>query len=273
MILKRREKVAEYLTRGCENTMSIAAALGVAQSTIQNDIKAIELMWINRAISNIGKRRELHTQRILWAAFQASNAWERSKQNAEEISTEYIPKKCPECSGTGFEAGTENWCNNCKGKGEVLIEKVIRRIKGQVGDPQFLRLFKDLAETAAKWDGVVPAPTVKVDQRQGVFIEQNNTTNQQINLEAIPSEKLLEIRSLFGKMTSLPRPPEITLDAESEEVEPELEDINAVEEIVEETEENEEEIPPPPKQKPKPKNPLDFDEDWDNSGRDEEFDE
>jgi DnaJ-class molecular chaperone len=86
---------------------------------------------------------------------QASDGYERSKQDAEEISTVYTPKNCEACGGTGYRVRDKKKkvCSVCKGEGFTLAENVTRKVKGQAGDPQFLRIKIEVMRELNKMKG------------------------------------------------------------------------------------------------------------------------
>jgi hypothetical protein len=160
-VRKRRQRIQEFILQGITDQSQLANILGVSVPTISKDQAFIRGEWLREDIKRISEERSLYIRRMLFGASQAYSAWERSKQNEETITTEYIRKTCPDCKGGGFELNikgepSENWCSRCEGNGEIMLENVVRRVTGQAGDPSLLGEYRKFMEDAAKIRGVLP---------------------------------------------------------------------------------------------------------------------
>jgi len=87
---------------------------------------------------------------------KANLAWERSKQNSEELRIQYVKVKCPDCKGTGMQEDKETWCESCEGKGNVSEELLTRRVVGQAGEPRFLSLVNECIKEISRLNGLYP---------------------------------------------------------------------------------------------------------------------
>jgi hypothetical protein len=112
----------------------IAEELGIAQSTVSRDLKALHEEWRQSALIDINeaKARELaridELERTYWAA------WERSREDAESEAKKAIDS----ADGKRYEVQTQR--------------------KGQAGDPRFLQGVQWCIERRCKILGI-DAPT------------------------------------------------------------------------------------------------------------------
>lgn len=109
-ISNRRRVVAEMYLRGVLQA-NIAIELGVNQSTISRDLKALQKEWLNSALVNIDEAKGKELAKIDNLEREYWDAWKRSQENAETRTTTTGP------------AGTAT---------EVFKEE------GQTGDPRYL---------------------------------------------------------------------------------------------------------------------------------------
>jgi predicted transcriptional regulator len=78
-LTQRREKAAEMYLRGFRQS-EIGEQLGIDQSTVSDDLRAVQKLWMERAAEHLDahKAKELHRiddlERTYW------DAWERSKK-------------------------------------------------------------------------------------------------------------------------------------------------------------------------------------------------
>jgi len=140
--LKRIALMRKDMLNGLTNQAQLAIRHGVSISTTHKDVHTI-LREMNEESKELGKREfALSLHRLEDNIKEASMAWERSKENKEEIRTEYQKRKCQDCQGTGIEDGEEDgeeWCVRCEGKGEYIEEVVTTKVTGQAGDVSFLK--------------------------------------------------------------------------------------------------------------------------------------
>ena len=197
-VLKRRRRVEDYLLRGLTDQNSMSVALGVSQGTISLDVKEIHGRWLREEIKVSRLKRSRRVKQLEFAAQQAIDAWERSKQNAEEISTVYTPRKCADCKGTGIQDEiTGNWCLTCNGDGKVMTEVVTKKIRGQVGDAVQLRLFKECVVEAAKIEGSYVRKAAAKSNGEGGSLG----INIQLDLSKAPPDLLLQAKAAYLRLT------------------------------------------------------------------------
>jgi hypothetical protein len=118
-LARDRRKTADLYLQGWLQA-DIAGFLGISQSTVSNDLKALQAEWLRSALLDFdeAKAREIakidRLEREYWAA------WERSREDAETVRQEGSRK------GEG-------------GEGLPPVDKVVKTRKGQAGDPRFLQ--------------------------------------------------------------------------------------------------------------------------------------
>lgn len=81
-IIDRRHEVSELYLQGWTQT-SIAAELRVTQSTVSDDIRAIQNEWRASGIRNFDLIREVELRKLDRLEREAWAAWERSQKPAE----------------------------------------------------------------------------------------------------------------------------------------------------------------------------------------------
>jgi len=98
---------------------------------------------------------------------KANLAWERSKQNSEELRIQYVKVKCRDCKGTGMQEDGQTRCETCEGSGRVTDEVVSRRVTGQAGEPRFLSLVNECVKEISRLNGHYPEKGRKKDESEG----------------------------------------------------------------------------------------------------------
>lgn len=107
-VVQRRQRVADLYLQNYSQT-SIAEQLGVAQSTISEDLRAIEKEWRGSTIRDFELARRIELHKLARVEREAWAAWERSQKPAQSAD---IP-------GDGVQPSR-------------------KRVKNQYGDPRFL---------------------------------------------------------------------------------------------------------------------------------------
>jgi hypothetical protein len=116
-LARDRRKTADLYLQGWLQA-DIAGFLGISQSTVSNDLKALQAEWLRSALLDFdeAKAREIakvdRLEREYWAA------WERSCEDAETTKQRGAPGEEP---------------------GKIKTASVERTVKGQAGDPRFLQ--------------------------------------------------------------------------------------------------------------------------------------
>jgi hypothetical protein len=111
-LLQRRHEVATRYLHG-EQQYHIARAMGVSQSQISLDLKAIRAMWLASLVRDFDAMKSVELAKIDECERQFWSGWQRSLQPREVTLTE----------------ATE---------GEKPTRKASVRKEGQAGDPRFL---------------------------------------------------------------------------------------------------------------------------------------
>ncbi len=182
-IRARRQQIRDMMLQGIYCQELIAARLGCSQPTVSNDIKAIFRLWIAEDIDTTHEEVLYRVKQLELGAHESYTAFQRSKQNTEHITTEYVKVMCPKCGGKGSNGKP---CVTCDGAGTVVQENVIRKLTGQAGDASHMSNYLRFVREAAKIKGLYQKPIKKV-QHQHVHI-----TN--IDWERVPAEQLLRMK-------------------------------------------------------------------------------
>jgi hypothetical protein len=106
----RRQQVAHLYLKG-EMQTQIAQRLGVDQSMISLDLKALRAAWLQSALRDWDALKSIELAKIDLVELEAWQAWERSKQPREVIVSEVT---------------------------EGRSRRGTRRVEGQAGDPRYL---------------------------------------------------------------------------------------------------------------------------------------
>lgn len=169
-LARDRRRIADFYLSGWLQA-DIAVEVGVDQSTISRDLKALQKDWLNSALIdyNAAKARELakidRLEREYWAA------WEASKEDRETQITEKIESQTPrskaqirregQVGSPSFLAGVE-WCikRRCKMLGLDAPAKVDMTSRGeQIGG---LAAFSD--EQLDAWEARIEARLAAVGE-------------------------------------------------------------------------------------------------------------
>lgn len=222
---KRRERVEQMELEGVFSKVKIAAALGVNVQTITADLKYIHEVWAKDDVRRSAVLRARHVRRMELAGFLAIQAFYASQQNAEEITTQYVPRRCKYCKGEGTTngRGPVKKCVACKGEGTVIVEQVSKRMKGQAGDSSLLRLYKECMQDVAKTKGLYPKEPNNLPIT-------NNTVHIYggVDYSKADDELLLEAKQMLLRLTESAK--SNVLDAESMDDE---NNTDSMEEVVE----------------------------------------
>ena len=114
--------------------------------TVEKDLKYIHENWVHEDVRKSSvPQGEVPTPLRAGRASGAAVLL-RSRQDATEITTQYVPRRCRDCKGTGTigtapangSKAKPKACPACKGEGTVTVEVVTKKVKGQAGDSSFL---------------------------------------------------------------------------------------------------------------------------------------
>jgi hypothetical protein len=112
-ILDRRQRVADLALQGYQQA-EIAGQLGVAQSTISADLRAIQKQWRQSALRDFDALRELELQKLFRVERESWEAYARSQKPAQSADVDADDPSRPRR----------------------------KRIRNQYGDPRFLQLVQ-----------------------------------------------------------------------------------------------------------------------------------
>ena len=140
------------MLRGLTDQALLAVRFGVSVKTICIDQQEIRKRWLGESIRGEKERRAVYLQ--MWRLLHrlGVDGYERSREDEVTVTTEYRPKKCPDCKD-GMLAGGE-WCKVCGGEGETIQEVVTKRMVGSAGDPSFLRVSGDAIREMVRLEGL-----------------------------------------------------------------------------------------------------------------------
>ncbi len=239
--IKRLIRLEQLLLRGITNQFELAAAFGVGQATICRWIKEIYAHWQEHGATENKDAREKRIRQLDSIAVMALNAFEKSSRGLEEYTKvekvcmacdgtgkiakdflgaantstdkicedcegtgewEYLPEKmrrCDPCNGSGIIREGKR-CKDCQGKGRTSI--ITTRVKGQAGDPSFLKVAASTFDTAAKLQGLYPQTarigTTIITDADAAGGEVR-TRIKEIYYEA-PEENLIEAKAVLDRL-------------------------------------------------------------------------
>ena len=152
---KRLVRLEQLILRGVTNQYELAAAFGVGIHEIFAMMKHIREQWLANDVEDV-KQQVLKREKQLEALAQkALTAYDRSKQDVEEFTV--VERVCTRCKGDGqTEEKPDYWvdCTECQGKGRITTETT--KVKGQPGDPSFLKVAKECFVECARLKGLYP---------------------------------------------------------------------------------------------------------------------
>jgi hypothetical protein len=136
---KLKAQVWDLMLRGKFNQGEIGIVIGRSQQVVSGYMRELKEDLRERDREVALDKLRLAEEQLSWNIWEATNAWERSKQNKETITF----KSCEKCDGTGMRE--EKWCPTCNGEGTAQVT----RIEGQAGDVSFLaQRSKDIVHMA-----------------------------------------------------------------------------------------------------------------------------
>ena len=126
-LTRDRRRIADLYLQG-KLQAEIAGKLGIDQSTVSRDLKALHREWQQSALVDIDKAKGQELARIDRLEREYWTAWQRSCEDAETVRQE----------GTKAEGPS----------------KIIKTAKGQAGDPRFLQGVQWCIERRCKILGI-----------------------------------------------------------------------------------------------------------------------
>lgn len=138
-LARDRRRISDLYLQGWIQA-AIAEVVGVDQTTVSRDLKALQEEWQAASIRNIDAAKAQELAKVDRLEREYWDAWERSKKNAETETTERIEDD---------KAGT------------ARLKAQVRK-EGQVGDPRFLNGVQWCIERRCKILGIDAPAAVDV---------------------------------------------------------------------------------------------------------------
>jgi hypothetical protein len=90
------------------------------------------------------------------------------------------------------------WCPICGGTGEILVERITRRVTVQAGDPAFLAEFRKNIEEIAKLEGAYLHVRMEPEYRRPPFgLERSE---QELDYSRVPPDLLIKAQALMDEL-------------------------------------------------------------------------
>lgn len=203
--------IRQMLLKGMTSRQEMADALGVSSVTVGNYIKKIEARWDRDDRMTFRQKKKRRLEQLCMAAQKAMASYERSRQDEEEITTNYVQRKCKKCDDGLLENG--DWCEACDGKGKVTSEVVSRRVRGKAGDSGHLRVFLEAVEKMIKLENLYPARKEQLDVRGKIGV-----VSASLDFSQAPPEVILEAKRAVDLLrASVNGRKQLAIDSEFEE--------------------------------------------------------
>ena len=139
-LARDRRRIAELYLEGWLQ-VDIADEVGLSQSTISNDLKALQAEWVKSSLVDFSEAKAKEVAKIDKLEREYYRAWRRSCEDAETVKQK------------GEPAGTE---------GKVKTASVEKTTKGQAGDPRFLQGVQWCIDRRCKIIGIDAAAKLDV---------------------------------------------------------------------------------------------------------------
>lgn len=152
---ERQQRVAE-LYCAQKSQWEIAEELGVSQPTVSNDLAAIRAKWLANSVMNMSERLAKEIAALDNLERIAMQAWLRSCEDAEEVTTMKSPPRLNIKLKNGDELKKKT-----SDKPKVTSE--ITKIKGQSGNPAFLAEARQCVEKRCKLLGLLDERSINVN--------------------------------------------------------------------------------------------------------------
>jgi len=157
----------DYLEGTFHAQHDLAVKYGISDTTVSQYLQRIKAILSEDFKEDTIADKERRIKQLEDVQAKANLAWERSKQNSEELRIQYVKVKCRDCKGTGMQKDGATWCESCEGSGRVTDEVVSRRVTGQAGEPRFLSLVNECVKEISRLNGHYPERRRKQDDPEG----------------------------------------------------------------------------------------------------------
>lgn len=153
---ERQQRVAEmYCAQWTQ--FEIAQELGVSQPTVSNDIAAIREKWLANSMMNMNERVAAEVAKLDNLERIALKGWERSCEDAEEITVMKSPPRLK------IELKNGDKLEKKQDKKPKVTSEIVKT-KGQSGNPAFLAEARACAQQRCKLLGLLDERAVNINQ-------------------------------------------------------------------------------------------------------------
>ena len=146
----------DYIEGTFHTQHDLAVRYGVSDTLISNCLKKVRLVLDEEFAEEAVTDKNRRVKQLEDVQAKANLAWERSKENAEELRIQYVKVECRDCKGKGMQEDGKTWCEMCEGKGKITEEIVSRKVVGQAGEPRFLSLVNECVKEISRLNGHYP---------------------------------------------------------------------------------------------------------------------
>ena len=169
-MLARREQVATRYLRG-EQQYTIARAVGVSQSQISHDLKALRDLWLASSLRDFDALKAEQLAKIDAVEVEAWGAWLRSQQPREVSLTEQTEG--------GEVVGVDG-----TSQPKRPTRKASMRREGQSGDPRFLAVIQKCIDQRCVILGLESPLRISIDQAAAKVADELGLTKDAVLAEA-----------------------------------------------------------------------------------------
>ena len=169
-VLARRQEVATRYLRG-EQQYTIARAVGVSQSQISLDLKALRDLWLASSLRDFDALKSEQLAKIDQVEVAAWAAWERSQQPREVSLTEQTEG--------GEVVGADG-----TSQPKRPTRKASMRREGQSGDPRFLAVIQKCIDQRCVILGLESPLRISIDQAAAKVADELGLTKEAVLAEA-----------------------------------------------------------------------------------------
>lgn len=204
---KRLIRIADMYERGISDTFQIGAAFGITPMMVSKDLNVIRDEWLAENKLTVKTKRSIAVKRVESLLREARNGFDRSRMDAEEIQYREQQQQCVACRGTGKKGADlegEEWCDVCRGEGEVRVGVTTTVRRGQPGDPRFLKVAHGCLAEINRLNGLYKAKNIQKNQFTigGDVIQANLGSSSSAYFNA-PMETIIEVKTALAKLYAI----------------------------------------------------------------------
>jgi hypothetical protein len=207
--LERKAAVRRDFLNGIVSYQELADRHQISYQTIYGYIQEIR-QEIRQEYKRAGETEiGVIEQRLVSTYACAVDSYEKSKLDAETITTSTSVRTCMVCRGTGIRK--DDPCDVCNGDGSVSYTETRKTIRGQSGDPNHLRVQVDVLKEINRIRGHHQHDKQTVN----VFAQAENVIVG-IDLSKADDDSMLDALEAFDRLTqAVPRQETPALPVES----------------------------------------------------------